>query len=322
MAGIAGCLGDDEGEYPNREITAMVPFGTGGGYDWYVRNTAPYVEEHLPGDATVVVDNVEGGGGLSATNQLWGSEPDGYTYLMRHGLSSVWHQIAIPDEVEYEVTEFTDLGIIADTMYGWVQGSHIDPIESFDDLIAAIEDGARVGTGGVGDAQHLFPIVFGQITDAWGIDDPEFVHFDGVGEYSAAMDREEVELGTPTSASALPYFDDGIMEPILAFNDEIYPGWEDGATVHDWDLPNADEVAESLRAPRIWSAPPGMEEDRRDVLADALYAAAEDDDFLAEAEENERPVGVQDAATAEETTEALYNTWQGQEELLSETIGG
>jgi tripartite-type tricarboxylate transporter receptor subunit TctC len=236
-------------------------------------------------------------------------------------MSSTWQQIALPDQTEFDVREFTDLGKVADTFYGFVQGSHMDSISSLDDLAAAVKDGARWGTGGVGDAYHLFPVVFGELTGAWELDDMEFVHMGGIGEFSAAMDRGEVDLATATSGSAISYIEDGIMEPLLAFSDEQYPGWEGGNTVSDWDISNPDQVMSSLTAPRIWSAPPDVPEERAEILSDALLAAAEDEEFLAQADENNRPVNAAGPEEAKSISESLYETWSQREELLKETLG-
>jgi tripartite-type tricarboxylate transporter receptor subunit TctC len=49
--------------YKGRTVTLFVGAGVGGSYDMYARLLAPYLSKHLPGNPTVVVKLILGGGG-------------------------------------------------------------------------------------------------------------------------------------------------------------------------------------------------------------------------------------------------------------------
>lgn len=66
-------------EWPSRDITLIVPYSPGGGYDVVARATAPYVEKHLAKKANVVVKNVPGAGGKIGLIEMVRSKPDGHT---------------------------------------------------------------------------------------------------------------------------------------------------------------------------------------------------------------------------------------------------
>ena len=64
-------------EYPEKEITVIVPWTAGGGTDLIARFLADLMEKNL--GKPVVVVNKPGGGGLVGFKQLAAAKPDGYT---------------------------------------------------------------------------------------------------------------------------------------------------------------------------------------------------------------------------------------------------
>jgi tripartite-type tricarboxylate transporter receptor subunit TctC len=63
--------------YPNRLIKLIVPFAAGGNTDVVGRITANYMQKAL--EVNVVVENRAGAGGISGTDAVAKSAPDGYT---------------------------------------------------------------------------------------------------------------------------------------------------------------------------------------------------------------------------------------------------
>lgn len=80
MAGTATGVAEAQGDYPNKPITAIVPFGAGGGTDTQTRMwgeaMAPIIGQR------VVVENVPGAAGVIGTKQGIGADSDGYTVIM------------------------------------------------------------------------------------------------------------------------------------------------------------------------------------------------------------------------------------------------
>ena len=78
--------GDEvESFYRGKTINFIVSTGPGGGYDIYARPLARYMGRHIPGNPSVVVQNMTGGGGLRAINYLYSVAPrDGATIGMVH----------------------------------------------------------------------------------------------------------------------------------------------------------------------------------------------------------------------------------------------
>jgi tripartite-type tricarboxylate transporter receptor subunit TctC len=89
-------------EYPEREITVIVPWAAGGGTDLITRFLGDLMQKNL--GKPVVVVNKPGGGGLVGFKQLAAAKPDGYTLgittnsLVLHKYSSSsyldWRELA------------------------------------------------------------------------------------------------------------------------------------------------------------------------------------------------------------------------------------
>lgn len=69
-------------DFSKKTIEFVVPFGVGGGSDTWARFNAPYLAKYLPGQPTVVVKNVPGGGSITGANQFASrAKPDGLSLL-------------------------------------------------------------------------------------------------------------------------------------------------------------------------------------------------------------------------------------------------
>ena len=66
--------------YNGKTVRFIVGFAPGGGFDTYTRAIARHIGKHIPGNPSVIVDNMPGGGSLTAANYVYGgTRPDGLT---------------------------------------------------------------------------------------------------------------------------------------------------------------------------------------------------------------------------------------------------
>ena len=61
--------------YKGRTVELYVGYSVGGAYDLYARTIARYLGKHVPGNPTVIVKNMEGGGSLRLANWLYNVAP-------------------------------------------------------------------------------------------------------------------------------------------------------------------------------------------------------------------------------------------------------
>lgn len=72
--------------YQGKTVRITVGFSPGGGFDLWARLIARHIGKHIPGNPTVVVENITGAGGLIQTNQFFkATKPDGLTIAHING---------------------------------------------------------------------------------------------------------------------------------------------------------------------------------------------------------------------------------------------
>lgn len=89
-----------------KTVEYVIPFGVGGGSDVWARFNAPFLTKYLPGNPTVVVKNVAGGGSITGANQFAASaKPDGLTLLGTSGSTQFPYLLGDP-RVRYEYKDW------------------------------------------------------------------------------------------------------------------------------------------------------------------------------------------------------------------------
>lgn len=104
----AGGTSESPEDFPSDTLTILVPFAPGGPTDSGTRAVAGYFEKEL--GQTVNVENIEGGSGAVATNELISSKPDGYTI----GVIVPPATVAVPmiEDVGYSIDDFAPVANI------------------------------------------------------------------------------------------------------------------------------------------------------------------------------------------------------------------
>lgn len=124
------------GDWPNREITVIVPVTPGSGADATARAVAAKASAELK--VPVVVKNITGGGGLTGFTQMSQSPADGYTI----GLVNLGALLIMPHttQVPYTWDSFSFLGAVSESYYG-VGVAYDSPIKTMADLVEAGKKG-------------------------------------------------------------------------------------------------------------------------------------------------------------------------------------
>jgi len=96
-------------DFAGKRVELIVPFAPGGGADTYARAFAPHLEKHLPGNPTIIVRNIPGGGSVPGANQFEArAKPDGLTALAVSS-STVFNSVFRRKKVEYKVSGWPPL---------------------------------------------------------------------------------------------------------------------------------------------------------------------------------------------------------------------
>ncbi|HEX2500637.1 MAG TPA: tripartite tricarboxylate transporter substrate-binding protein [Methylomirabilota bacterium] len=105
-----GCPADAQSFYEGKTVRIIVGLAPGGGYDTYARVIARHVGKHIPGNPTVIVENMPGAGSLISANHLFKvAKPDGLTVGKFSG-SLILGQVLGQPGIEFDGRKFEYIG--------------------------------------------------------------------------------------------------------------------------------------------------------------------------------------------------------------------
>lgn len=97
--------------YAGKTVRIVVGFPAGGGFDTYSRIIARHINKYIPGNPTVVVDNVTGAGSLIAANSIYkATKPDGLTIGNFIG-NLIPQQLFGGPGIEFDARKFEWIGV-------------------------------------------------------------------------------------------------------------------------------------------------------------------------------------------------------------------
>jgi len=96
--------------YRSRSVTILVGFTAGGGYDLYARVLGRHLGRHIPGNPSVVVQNMPGAGSLKATQYVYGVAPKDGTVLatVSRGMATD----PLLNDAKFDATKLTWIGSV------------------------------------------------------------------------------------------------------------------------------------------------------------------------------------------------------------------
>ena len=108
LAARQGASADDF--YKGKTIRIVVGFSAGGGFDTYARAIARHMSKHIPGNPSVVVENMTGAGSLIAANHVYKvAKPDGLT--IGHFIGGFFlGQVLGQPGIEFDARKFEFIG--------------------------------------------------------------------------------------------------------------------------------------------------------------------------------------------------------------------
>ena len=146
-------------QYPNRNVTLMVPFAAGGPTDTVARVVALSMSKPL--GQTVIVENRPSAGGILAPEVVKNAKPDGYTLLIHHigmaTIPSLYRQLRFNP-----LTDFEYIGLINDVPMTLIAKPGF-PAKDFREFLAYVKankDKVSYANAGIGAASHLCGMLF------------------------------------------------------------------------------------------------------------------------------------------------------------------
>ena len=280
--------------YKGRTVTLIVGYGPGGGYDLFARLLARHLGRYIPGNPTIVVQNMPGAGSLRATNYLYTVAPrDGATigsFARDMPLLAILRTNAA---AVFDPRRFTWLGSSSDfsnDAYLLVVRQDA-PVKSIDD--ARRPGGPPIVLGGTaeGTTGSDVPLV---LRDTLGINIKLVTGYPDNGAIFLAVDRGEVngrtvDLSSMKSLRPEWLSPEGRMRALVQFARATrHPEFADVPTARDLardgDARALIELAElSYKISRPFAAPPNVPAERAKALQLAFMAVHSDPQYRDEA---------------------------------------
>jgi tripartite-type tricarboxylate transporter receptor subunit TctC len=308
----------EEDAFAGENVDLVVPYEPGGGYDAYARALAPYLEECL--DATIVVRNEPGAGGLIATNKTAAAPANANRFQIVNTVGLVSAQIAEAEGSNFDLNDLNWIGRVA-APPNVIVVAQDSPIESFGDLVNADEP-VRFVAQGPGANDFIAPNVVGQ---AYGYPFEIVTGFAGSAEARTAVIAGNAEAHALPIDSQLGAIQSGDVRPIVTIDDEPDPLLPDTPTIYETKPPSdeARTIIDNLVAlgqtGRGLIASPQMEEGRVEALRGGFQCAADDEELLAQLEEQQRPLNVLGGEETAQLVEEVLNAPEGFQQLVVES---
>jgi len=172
--------------YRGKRINFVIGFGTGGGYDIYARLFARFVGEHIPGNPTVVPQNMPGAGSRRAANWLYAVAPKDGTAIACLGQATPTDQALGQPGIQFDARKFNWIGnlvVVNNIMFVSAASG-----------VAAIDDAKKktlaIGATGASSPSVLYPLVSNNLLGTKFKIVPGYA---GGGDINLAVERHELD---------------------------------------------------------------------------------------------------------------------------------
>ena len=277
-----------ESFYKGKTMQLLIGFGAGGGYDLYGRAVARHMGRHIPGNPSIVPQNMAGAGSVRSASYLYNAAPKDGTVIGTFSRGIVVDTLIGADKAPFDAQKFDWLGSVTNevSVCGFSRASGI---ATFEDMLSKE---STVGGSGAADDLAVYPNV---LRSVFGAKLKLITGYPGTADILLAVERGELgglcgwSWSTLKSRSKALYDSKQILVPLQLGLEPLE------------DLPNVPLVVALTKDPvksailrlifsrqtmaRPFAAPPGIPDERLRALRAAFDATMRDKDFLDEAQQ-------------------------------------
>jgi tripartite-type tricarboxylate transporter receptor subunit TctC len=270
--------------FARKTVTIYIGYTAGGSYDLYARLIARHLGKHIPGNPSVVAQNMPGAGSMKAANYVYQVAPKDGTALGVIVESAALEQVLGNTAAQYDAAQFIYIGRVA-TSNNIFMHWHTSKVQTIED--AQKMETIIAGTG-PGSLAETVPRLLNAII---GTKFKLISGFPASTEAMLAMERGEVD-GASSSWAAVK-----VAKQAWLREKKIHIYLQSQPERHP-DLPNAPSLTEYGNTPedrqvtalyasgsgvgRSLIGPPDIPADRLKVLRDAFNTMVKDPEFVAD----------------------------------------
>ena len=298
--------------YKGKAVRIIVATTPGGGYDTYSRTIARHLGKHVPGNPSVLVENMPGAGFRIGANYIYKvAKPDGLT--IGHFIGGLFLQQLIADPgIEFESTKFEYIGVPGQDNYalGISKDTGVTSIEQW----LKSKDVIKLGGVGPGSATDDIPKI---LKEAIGLPVQVVTGYKGSADVRMAFQSAEVmgicnawESFKSTWRKELD-----AKELLIVLQHVAKPHPEMANVPQDINYARNEEGRKLIKAivhtvgptARPYVLPPGTPKDRVQILRKAFMDTMKDPEFLADAGKAKLDINPLDGAELERNVREVFN---------------
>jgi tripartite-type tricarboxylate transporter receptor subunit TctC len=279
--------------YKGKTIRFVVGLAAGGGYDLSARTMGRHIGKHIPGNPTIVVENMTGAGSLISANYTFNSaKPDGL-FVGIWNSALVLRQALGDKAMRFDARKFGWVGAPTKGTPHCSIMAHTG-LKSLKDVLATNRE-IKMGSTGPGSTYDDTPRILNQTI---GTKFKIVSGYEGTSTILVAMRRKEVDGGCwgwesarTTARPMLNASGDEKLIPFLIHRREPDPEVQ-GLPLIPEVIKGDDNLSAyytwvgSYEFQRPFSVPPGTPPERLQILRKAFAATMKDPEFIAEAEKS------------------------------------
>lgn len=306
--------------YKGKTIRVIVATTPGGGFDAYSRMLARHLGKHVPGNPSLVVENMAGAAFLIGTNYLYKqAKPDGLTLGNWIG-TLVLHQVMGREGVEFDARKFEYVGAPVKNHDTCVMSrkSGIDSAQKWMSSPAPVKMGATPP----GSTPYDNGMV---LKEALGVPMQLVTGYKGTAEIRLAVDSGEVAglCGLAWASAKVTWrkqLEAGDIKVVLQNTAAAHPELPDVPLAVSLAKTDAGRKLIQLALHDVgiitylYSFPPGTPKDRVAIFRSAFQATLKDAEFLAEAKKGNFDI---DPVAGEELEKIVYNLFKADPNTLN-----
>lgn len=275
-------------QYEGRQFRVIAGFPPAGGYDLYARAVARHLPKYLPGNPSVIVQNMPGAGSMVTANYLYNvAKPDGLT-IGTFSRALPFSQLVGAKGVEFDARRFNWIG----SPNQEVSFCAVRADSGITSLEQAVKKPGAVIFGGSGPGADTaqFPQA---LNETFKVDFKLILGYGGMAPILGAVERNEVNAfcGSWGSVKLLKpdWFKEKYVHVIVQMGMEGHPELK-GVPLLIQSVKSEEDrrFLEVLLSRQVtaypFAAPPGVTADRVALLRQAFNQTMRDPEFLRESE--------------------------------------
>ena len=266
--GFAAAPAAAQDDYPRRPITLIVPFAAGGPTDVISRIASDHMSRTL--GQLIIIENVVGAGGTTASTRAARANPDGYSIEMGH-MGTHAASVALYPNLAYKPdVDFAPIGLVAGTPVLILARKDFPPanLKEFVTYVKANVDKLNMAHAGVGSVSFTTCLLLNSMLGV----KPTSIPFSGTGPALTALISGQVDFMCDQIVNVVQQVLAGQIKAYAIGTPERSPALPNVPTSKEAGLPEFQAQAwNALFAPKDTPKP------ILDKLTDALDKALDDE---------------------------------------------